>query len=292
MALSTGLQTYLYSFERGGARVICPLAERNVGGFTDIVTPYGFSGFAGIGAPDDFPNHWSEFVHDQGYVCGYIGLNPAFDDVHLYDKATRYSHNNLFLMDLTPPVSEIYGRLSTNRKRQLRDWDRTLDHIVLDQEVLTSFLVANCAKFLRSKGAPSVYGFTDATLSSLSQLGNVFLVGIGDEYRIDAVSVFAHTPFVGDYLFNISRPEGRHHAVSLLWYGLKHLKSSGIPTLNLGGGIRMGDSVAEFKRRFGAQERPLNCLKQVYRPEIYAELCRGVGTDPDDRTGYFPAYRG
>ena len=66
---------------------------------------------------------------------------------------------------------------------------------------------------------------------------------------------------------------------------MNYLKSKNIPLINLGG------SSAEFKRRFGATELPLRCLKQVYRPDIYAMLCGQVDADPSDKAGYFPAYR-
>ena len=56
--------------------------------------------------------------------------------------------------------------------------------------------------------------------------------------------------------------------------------------------MRRGDGIAEFKERFGARRLPLGALKQVYRPTVYADLCRDAGVlDPADRTGYFPAYR-
>jgi hypothetical protein len=63
-----------------------------------------------------------------------------------------------------------------------------------------------------------------------------------------------------------------------------------VPYLNLGGGIREGDDVAEFKRRFGAAERPLASLRQVYRPDVYDRLCAQAGVSPQ-RSGWFPPYR-
>jgi hypothetical protein len=60
--------------------------------------------------------------------------------------------------------------------------------------------------------------------------------------------------------------------------------------LNLGGGIRPGDDLAEFKRRFGAVELPLASLRQVYRADAYEELCRAAGVT-SERAGWFPPYR-
>jgi len=95
---------------------------------------------------------------------------------------------------------------------------------------------------------------------------------------------------MGDYLFGISLPDGRNQSTALLWYGVNYLKSLAIPAINLGGSGSSGGP-GEFKRRFGSKVLPLRCLKQVYRPEIYEMLCRQVNADPNDMTGYFPAYR-
>ena len=114
--------------------------------------------------------------------------------------------------------------------------------------------------------------------------------GIGDE--VQAVCVFGYTPYVAEYLFGVSAPEGRRHSAALLWHGAMRLRSLGIPRLNLGGGIHRGDGVADFKRRFGAARRALGSLRQVYDPERFEELCRRAGVDPSDRAGYFPPYRG
>src|ERR1044072_7106332 len=48
---------WLYGFEQAGARRVCPLAERKWNGHCDIVTPYGFSGFAGQGEGADLMTH-------------------------------------------------------------------------------------------------------------------------------------------------------------------------------------------------------------------------------------------
>jgi len=61
--------------------------------------------------------------------------------------------------------------------------------------------------------------------------------------------------------------------------------------MNLGGGLREDDSIAMSKERFGAYKLPFVNLKQVYNSNVYEKLCAEVKADPDDRNGYFPAYR-
>jgi hypothetical protein len=156
---------------------------------------------------------------------------------------------------------------------------------------VTDFFVAQYFDFVHKKNASSFYYFSRETLSFLANLEDVFIVGARDSEKLVAVSVFAHTPDAGEFLFNVSLPEGRGYSAALIWYGVHHLKSLDVPLLNLGGGGQEDDSLADFKARFGSQRLPLACLKQIYQPEVYQRLCRQVNADPNDMTGYFPAYR-
>jgi hypothetical protein len=291
MHLTTGYPTYLYQFEAEGVRIVCPIAERPHGEYTDIVTPYGFAGFVGTGDHVSFLDSWSSFARQRGYVCGYIGLNPLLEHTVQFKAEELYEYNCVYVLDLTLSNAELFANLSTSRKQQLRDWETKLPSFVVQKSTVSSFFIDSYHDFFRSRHAAPVYNFSPATLSFLADLENVFIVGTHVGAKVVAASVFAHTIDVGEYLFNISLPEGRSHAAALLWYGAHHLKSQAIPLLNLGGGIRANDGVAQFKRRFGAKRMPLRCLKQVYNPALYSELCERAGVDPADRAGYFPAYR-
>lgn len=285
MHLTTGFKTYLYCFESENVRIVCPIAEREYDGYIDILKPFGFSGFAANGDCPDFSHYWKEFVRRRGYICGYLGVNPIFDYSTPFDPNEIYQYNTIYALDLTPSFDELWANLSMNRKRQLRDWENIRSNLAIEKSTLTDFFLSNYVDFFRRKDAARDYFFSRDTLSFLFSLDNVLMVGAPNSEKVEAISVFTHTEHVGEYLFNVSLPEGRHHAAGLLWYGVNYLKSIQIPILNLGGGSD------EFKRRFGAKKLPLRCLKQVYEPNIYEKFCRQVGVDPKDMTGYFPAYR-
>jgi len=285
MHLTTGFKTYLYCFESENIRIVCPFAEREFDGYIDILKPFGFSGFVANGDCPEFSHYWKEFVRQKGYICGYLGLDPIFNYGTHFDPDEVFQYDTIHVLDLTPGLDELWANLSTNRKRQLRDWDNIRPNLAIEKSTLTDFFLANYADFFRRKDAARFYFFSRDTLSFLFSLDNVLIVGAPNSEKVEAVSVFTYTAHVGEYLFNVSLPEGRHHSAALLWYGVNYLKSLQIPLLNMGG------SSAEFKRRFGAKELPLRCLKQVYEPEIYDKLCRRANADPKDMTGYFPAYR-
>ena len=55
----------------------------------------------------------------------------------------------------------------------------------------------------------------------------------------------------------------------LVWAGAARLPDMGVPKLNLGGGARRDDGIAEFDKRFGAMRLRLGALKQMYRPHVF-----------------------
>lgn len=290
MHLATGNETYLYSFEADDVRIVCPIAERVFDGHTDIVTPYGLSGFAGMGVYQTFPDHWRQFARQQGYVCGFISMHPLFENEIYAAPEELGSYNVIYAVDLRHSTSELYARLSTNRKRQVR---RSVDasDIVRDRAVLSEFFVDRYHAFMAGKGAAPVYHLPNETLAFLTDVENVFLIGARNpDHQLEAVALFGFTEHVATYLFSIAVPGGRSHATTLIWHAMMHVRSLEIPWLDLGGGIREKDSLAEFKRRFGGDALPLKALRQVYNPEIFAKLCRKMNVSPESK-GYFPPYR-
>jgi hypothetical protein len=291
MRLTTGFKTYLYCFEADGVRIVCPIAEREFEGHIDIVTPYGFSGFVGNDDCADFPHYWREFVRERGYVCGYIGLHPIFENKTYFATNELYSYNNIYVLDLRLSRDQLFSNFHKNRKRDLKQWEKISGNLITDKTALKDFFLANYSEFFERKTATSAYDFCKSTLEFLLELENVVILGAGKVERVEAASTFTYTPGVADGFLHTSLAEGRHHSAALIWYAANYFKSIGIPLLNLGGGVRANDRLAWFKERFGGRKILLSCLKQVYDAAIYAALCAQVGADPADRTGYFPAYR-
>jgi hypothetical protein len=291
MQLSTGMATYLYRFRGGDTTIVCPVAERVFLGQTDVVTPYGFSGFVGNGTHPGFPVLWKEFARQQGWVCGYIGLNPILQRPTDYDAADVYEHTEVYVLDLSQQESELLENFSRNRRRELRDWARSGSRIVTDRKPLAEFVLREHAEFFRSRDASAVYQLSQETWLSLLELPNVLAFGatLGDS--LAAVTLFAFTPTIGESLFNISIGDGVRLSTPLLWHGALSLRSLGVRFLNLGGGIRPRDGVARFKQRFGGRALPLRSLRQVYDLVVFERLCHEGKIDPQNRAGYFPAYR-
>src|SRR5215475_3357169 len=217
MSLTTRHRTFLYQFVSDGARIVCPVAERRYAGEVDIVTPFGFSGFATFGQSVEFSQAWLCFARDREWVCGYIGLNPLLECAAHYPPSDVYQQNELFYLDLRLDEAALYQRLSRCRKRQMKAWNARENWLCTDREILADFIVAEADAFFRSRRASSAYGFEPATWRTLLALPNVVLIGATDEGRIVAATVFAYAETIADALFNVSLPEGRDAATSIMW---------------------------------------------------------------------------
>jgi hypothetical protein len=290
VARTSGAPTYLYRYERSGSRLTCVLAERRVDAYVDVTTPYGFGGLAPSGELERFPEDWRQFATSRGWVCGYIALNPVLSDARGFPNEEVHVHNHLFVMDLRGSDHDLLLRLSRNRRRQLRDWRSTAATLEHDRGALTDFLLGTYTAFFERKGAGAATNLSGETMAAIASLDDVFLVGASRDSRIESVALFGYTSVCGDALFNVSVAGGERHAVHLIWAAVEHLRELGVERLNLGGGVREGDDIAEFKRRFGATRLPLRSLRQVYRPDVYERLCANAGVSPG-RSGWFPPYR-
>ncbi|MBS1516786.1 MAG: hypothetical protein JSS91_01725 [Bacteroidetes bacterium] len=291
MSLTTGFKTFLFVFEKDNVRIVCPLSERSFRGYTDIVTPYGFSGFTGNGVHPDFLSSWNEFTKQNNYICGYISLNPLFESPDYYKESDTFTNTNLYFIDLRLSLTELFENLDSNRKRIIRNFRKEEAGFTYDRNTLTEFFVNNYYDFLKRINASEANYFKRETLELICSLENIFMAGAVENERIVAVYIFAHTEYSADCLFNVAVPEGRKYTPTLFWAGLKYFRSRKIPALNLGGGLKEDDNVALSKERFGGYKLPFRNLKQIYRREIYDSLCSDLNIDNEDLKGYFPAYR-
>lgn len=288
MHRTTGYPTFLYCVRDATARIACPLVEREFAGYVDVATPSGLSGFVGTGSWSQFASHWQDFVHTREYVSGYVGLHPLFVPPELGEDARQ--HNSIYVLDLDLGRERLLRRMDQNRRRQLRGWDERASRFVLDQDAISEFLVASYEPFMRRVQARAPH-LAAETLDLLCRCESCIAVGTPSSPGLDAVAVFAATPYAGDFVLNVATQDGRRRATDLLWYGVRALIDRKVPVLNLGGGAREDDEIARAKQRWRPRRLPLLSLRQVYRPDAYAELCRLGGVNAAAAGDYFPAYR-
>jgi hypothetical protein len=290
MSMTSGAPTFLFHWAAGSSRFVCPVMEREFEGYVDVCTPYGFSGFAGTGDWIAMQEAWRKLAVQRGYVCGYIGLNPLLTATEHFPANELHEYSDVYVLDLRRSEADLYAALTANRKRQLKSAEAKATGLDVSPEACRTFLSDHLDAFYDQRGVGSAYRLTRETLESLMNPAHSVITGAEDDAGVVAASLFVHSSYIAEYFAGISTPAGRRWSAVLLWRGAMELMRRGIPFLNLGGGVRRGDGVAEFKSRFGAERHPLCALKQVYRPDEYTRLCASVGTDPEARDGFFPAY--
>jgi hypothetical protein len=116
------------------------------------------------------------------------------------------------------------------------------------------------------------------------------LIGCEDGAGVAAVALFGHSFGVADYVINVSSVEGRKYSRILIWAAVKALKERGVTLLNLGGGVRPGDALEAFKRRFGGSAADVRVLMQVCDTGKYRQLCSRYCESGNFASHYFPPY--
>lgn len=289
-SLSSGYPTYLYSYSSATCRVAVPVAERQFRGAVDVVTPYGVSGFTGIGSATRFAAAWRRFATERGWVCGYFAQHPLIELPSGLEDDSLTVDRRAYVLNLSLDVPELVRRLSQNRRRQLRSWPATAAELTFEREDVLAFILTECAAFYAERNAAEIYAFSEETWSALAEAANTELIGMVQDGRIVAASLFAWQGRLGEYMFNISQPSGRSASVHLIWEAALRMKSKGIAWLNLGGGVRENDGVAGFKQRFGPDIYLLRAVRQIYDNASFRALCSAAGVGSAANGSYFPPY--
>ena len=249
----------------------------------------GFSGFASNGPWPGFAAHWRAFAQAQGAVCGYIAQHPAFGHPSLEEAVAGEAP--LYFLDLQGGMTGVLAHAGTDRRRDWRRWQEQGHRFVTDRAALTDFLQREHRPFLDRMGAGAAAYWNEAALAALLQAPGAGLLGTAEpDGRLVAVTLYGWTPWGAEGMIQAALPEGRAHTAALMLGGIDDLAGRGVPWLNLGGGVRPGDSVAAAKLRWRPRTQAFRRLKQVYDPDRYAALCAAAGVPATVTEGYFPAY--
>ena len=288
VAASSGLETRLLAGEVAGAKIACPLSIRALDPEApELVSPYGFGGFATTLASSEFTEPCKTFLRSQGFVTGYIQQHPTLGPKPDADDA--HAGGTVFVLDLSLDLPALQARMDQSHRYELRQSLSDGTVLEADKNVLKRVLRDLYGPMIRDKNAAKVYHFSDETLDALSDMEGSLLVGVRREGKVVSAALFLSTPCAAEYFLQASAPEGRPYARRLIWAAVEHFKQAGIPILNLGGGIRAGDGLESFKRRFGGTEIRTMVRKQIYDRAKFDALSQRLQV-PATTDGYFPAY--
>ncbi len=291
MSISSGWTTYLYCWEGRTGRVVCPISERPFADAIDVVTPYGFNGFTGLGDLSDFPQLWYDFARSQGWVCGYIQMNPLLPPPFNYEARDHLTDKDVFVIDLEKEPDELFGAMARGRRNLMHRWRRGDGTITDDPQRIEDFGIGEIQRFLARREATSTFDIAEEAWRELLGAPNTLSLGAEISGEVGAVLMIGLGATSADALYMPSRPGDEDLTTPLMWEAFGRLREQGFSLYNLGGGLRPGDGIERFKRYLGGEPRTLHVLRQIYDQNTYAQMCDATGADAGDSDGYFPAYR-
>jgi GNAT acetyltransferase-like protein len=266
-------------------RVLLPVIAREIEDTDrrDAISPYGYPGAAG--APDEAPDpgavDWSETGLVSIFVRDRIGDRPSLRG------GTVRTH-----VHVADGEDGIRKRLREQiRRNERRGWSvRAVAGPEAGPEDRTGFERAYAETMARA-GAAERYLYPSEYFERLLRSDRSWLVlaspGEGTGPRAGAIAVasdgYLHYYLGGTADEALGDSPMKNLFAAMISLGTEH----GLP-VNLGGGLKPGDSLDEFKRGFATGDAPWYTHEIVCDPPAYGELSAAGGEAP---AGFFPAYR-
>jgi hypothetical protein len=239
------------------------------------------SGATIVGSADDVLKVWEDYAVGRGWIAGYVQLAPSADGAP--PSTSAEAANSVFLIDV--PDWSI-DRCSRTIRRKIASLDTDAITLVDDRGVLATALARLYPESIAFTA--SSVRFSQETLTRWVMSPFSLPLGAAIDGEIEAVHIgFVHGRSAE---WNIAATSSASRSVGTLLYiwAIPRLREKGVMQLNLGGGARRGDGIADVKQWLGGREVPLYAIKQIYNQQKYQELCAQVA---GPESGFFPAYR-
>lgn len=279
-----GLAPCIAEARAEGGRVVIPFFERGWHGSTDVCTLLSVSGATAEGLAGPALALWQAQARARGWVAGYLQFAPGSG---LAGVEGLRDGNEVLRLD--PVVQGRAHEASGNIRAKLHEAQRMGAELVTDPPRLAEALVTLYPAAMARLGAAATHALGDATLRALAAAPGTLLLGAAVQGRIEAVALFPATATQAEYFLSAATEAGRVLSALLIREAIARLADRGVRMLNLGGGVRPGDGIHSFKRRFGGEPARLQALCQVYDPAAFAALCARFPAPAGSR--WFPPYR-
>jgi GNAT superfamily N-acetyltransferase len=268
----------------GGARL--PLIVRDIPGSDaslDAISPYGYPGATQAGAaepPDPAEVDWSEAGLVSLFLRDRIGAPPAFaagterSRVQVHDPSRRRGVRSRFAEQI--------------RRNQRQGWEVDCETGPSSSERRRATFLSLYTETMTRAGAAPRYFYDAAYFETILAFPRTWLLQArSDQLGIGAGGIAALSDGLLHYYLGGTADRALDASpfknVVVAMMGLADELEA---PLNLGGGIRPGDGLEDFKRGFANAELPFTTHEIVSDPEAYGRLCTGR-----EATDFFPAYR-
>ncbi|KAA0274198.1 MAG: GNAT family N-acetyltransferase [Acidobacteria bacterium] len=267
----------------GGNEAAIPLVVRPIPGSerVDAISPYSYPGGRVTGGP----------VDRDAIDLAASGLVSAFVRERLGGPAALSGASERSVVLIADPSKPRKSRMSDRqqiRKNEAAGYEvETVAGPEAVAEELTGFLTVY-TETMRAVEATDRYFFDRPYFEALLASPLSWLLTVRDPDGACAAAALAvkSDGFLHYYLSGTADAQRRRApSKNLIAAATDFAESLGLP-LNLGGGLRPGDGLEEFKRGFANAELPFRTHELICDPTAYAELSGGRADD-----GFFPLYR-
>jgi len=285
-------------------RILAPLLVRRVWAkadssmteWLDAATPYGYGGMLSLStsglADTSTLQLFFEQLHDwcsnRKIVCCVIRLHPIEQHDwmhtanHWQDRLRIHSRGITSAIDLTRwnekldrPAMLRKDRCSNMRlaSQTLRvSWNTGKDDVAERNLGIFSSLYY---ELMDRNGADSFYRFPKSYFTGLKSLGARLGIAVAwYEDKPAGGSLFLLGPHYTHYHLSATNDVGRKHGAStiLVIEGARRARQHGCDLLHLGGGLKSGDSLEDFKHSFGGRSHVYRYVTFIADPGRFNEI--------------------
>jgi hypothetical protein len=276
--------THTLRVEAGDGAIAAPVIVREIPGseMRDAISPYGYPGATVTGAarPDPAEVDWSPTGLVSVFLRDRAGGEPCFAG------ATDRSP-----LQVSDPGEERKSRMS-DRQQIRRNERRGLEiRIVAGPEAneadRVGFRRAYEETMRRAEAAERYFFAAEYFAGILGSPRSWLLLALEPGGELAAASIAVQSDGMFHYYLSGTADEHLRGSPmkSIVAAMIEFAAERGLP-LNLGGGVRPGDPLEEFKRGFANREQPFRTHELVCDPEAYERLSAGR-----EAVDFFPAYR-
>ena len=178
---------------------------------------------------------------------------------------------NSYYIDLTKNETELKNNISKRKRNKIqikgKNWDFNIANKVEEE-----FFCKLHTKFMSDVGANKTQTLQPKFIKKILKLKNhlLFRLKIDDQIELMHLIGLNSKKDSADFVFAASTNNGYSYGYLMLWQEINYLKSLGLKTFYLGGGILKNDGVDNFKKRMGGQVLYNGGLKIVVDKINYA----------------------
>lgn len=276
----------------GDDAVFYPVLLRPIPGDSrfDLISPYGYTGPLGDARHRDrFRRDLTAFCRERGVVSQFVRLHPLLENTPFFAGAVSPTRRRTTVfIDLRAGESATWDAMRDPCRRKVRQARRL--GVEVELTARTDLFASMYARAMQRLDAGSWYHFPPAFfIEARRLLGNQMHVFLArwQGAPVGAVIGLHHGRYAHYYLAAAERDIAPPGVMNLLvWEMTRFYRDLGCETLHLGSGTAEGDSLFQFKAKFGPGRACYDQAAVIEDAKAYTTLSRGRSD-----IGFFPAYR-